>query len=447
MAKKRRKVLIVAYRFPPIGGGGVQRTLKFVKYLPLYGWDPVVLTVKPWGLELRDDTMLHEIPEGIQIYRTFAFDLIRINQLFKQMCRRKGSHPSPVCDKTNNRRDLFRAVKDIIHLVSIPDIEVGWLPFAVLQAKKIINTEHVDCVYSTSGPATAHLVGLCLKHWTNRPWIADFRDPWTQQHFASHRSIKRLKIEENLELRVLKAADRAITVTKPIADAFYQKYDQVSPGKFSVITNGYDANDFSSTPSVIKKKSQKFIIVHTGSFYALQTPIYFLKALRLLLDETPSIQRDIEVVFAGRWETRDDKIVHDLGLKNVIKFVGYVAHQEGICLLSNSDVLLLIIASTAVNVYSGKIFEYLAIKKPILALVPPEGVAAVLIKKTRTGVVVNPEDIIPIKNEILRMYKRYKAGTLTINPELSIISKFERKSLTNDLAVILNEVIAESKSV
>ena len=162
MSKIKRKVLIIAYSFPPAGGSGVQRTLKFVKYLPLYGWEPIVLTVQSWGLELWDDTMLQELPEDTKIYRTFALDTIRIHQFFKQMHQRKDNHYSTIHDKENSRRDPLRSIKDIIHLVSIPDTRVGWLPFAVLRGKKIIDTENIDCIYSTSAPYSSHLVALCL---------------------------------------------------------------------------------------------------------------------------------------------------------------------------------------------------------------------------------------------------------------------------------------------
>ena len=445
MSKMKRKVLIIAYRFPPAGGGGVQRTLKFVKYLPLFGWEPVVLTVKPWGLELRDDTMLQEIPKDIKIYRTFALDPIKIHQLFKQMQQKKDNLCSAIHDKESSKRDPLRAIKDIIHLVSIPDTEVGWFPFAVLRGKKIIDTENIDCIYSTSGPYTCHLVALCLKQWTNSPWVADFRDPWTQHQFASYRFKTRLKIEENMELRILKTADRVVTVTKPFADGFSHKYHQVSRDKFNVITNGYDANDFSSILSV-SQRSHKFTIVHTGSFFALRTPKYFLKALRLLLDETPLLKEDIEVVFAGRLEASDKRIIHDLGLEDVVKLMCYVSHQEAISLLSNSDMILLILANTESSVYPGKIFEYMAIGKPVLTLAPTDGIAAALIRKTKTGVVVNSEDVTAIKNEIRKMYEQYKEGILAINPDLSIIRQYERKALTKDLAVILNEVVTDSLS-
>ena len=248
-----------------------------------------------------------------------------------------------------------------------------------------------------------------------------------------------------MELKVFKTADRVVTVTKPFADGFCQKYHEVSRDKFSIITNGYDADDFSSIPSV-NRKSHKFTIVHTGSFFALRAPKYFLKALRLLLDEIPSLKEDIEVVFAGRLEARDERIIHDLGLEDVVKLMGYISHQEAISLLSNSDVILLILASAESSVYPGKIFEYLAIGKPVLALVPPDGISAGLIRKTKTGVVVNPEDVTTIKNEIRRMYEQYKKRTLAVNPDLSVIRQYERKTLTRDLAVVLNEVVRDSLS-
>lgn len=438
-----RKVLVVAYWFPPMGGGGVQRTVKFVKYLQIYGWEPVVLTVKPWGLELKDDTMLQEIPENVKVYRTFSFELIRIYQVIKHRLRKRGDHPSTEHYNKNDIKDPLRAVKDIIHLLSVPDTEIGWLPFAVLQGKKIIATENIDCIYSSSGPPTCHLIALCLKQWTNLPWVADFRDPWTQHQFASYRYKTRLKADEFLELMALKTADKLLTVTQAFADGFSQKYNQVPHNKFKVITNGYDADDFLKIPSATKRKNRKFTIVHTGSFLGLRTPKFFLNALKLLLDETPSLRKNVEVIFAGRLETKDTTTICDLGLEDVVKLVGYVSHQEALSLLSNSDVILLILASVEKGVYPGKIFEYLAVGKPVLALVPQNSIAAELIEKTKTGAIVDSEQVTSIKDVIRRMYERYKDKTLTIHPDLSVVEQYERKRLTRDLSATFNQVLLE----
>jgi glycosyltransferase involved in cell wall biosynthesis len=438
-----RKVLIVAYWFPPFGGGGVQRTVKFVKFLQAYGWDPVVLTVKAWGLELRDNTMLKEIPKNVRVYRTISFEPIRIYQVIKRIWSKNSGQPPLKDNNGSSTKDLLRLIKDVIHLLSIPDTEIGWLPFAVLQGKKIIETENIECIYSSSGPPTCHLIALCLKQWTNLPWVADFRDPWTQHQFASYRYKTRLRVDESLELMALKTADKLLTVTQAFADGFSQKYNQVPRNKFKVITNGYDADDFSKIPSATEQKNRKFTIVHTGSFLGLRTPKFFLNALKLLLDETPSLRKDIEVIFAGRLETKDKKVVCDLGLEDVVKLVGYVSHQEALLLLSNSDVILLILASVETGVYPGKIFEYLAVGRPVLALVPQNGIAAELIEKSKTGAIVDSEQVTSIKDAICRMYERYKDKTLTIHPDLSVVEQYERKRLTRDLAATFNQVLLE----
>lgn len=438
--RMKHKVLMIAYSFPPRGGGGVQRTLKFVKYLRLFDWEPVVLTVKSRQHELWDDSMIEEIPEGVSTYRTFAVDPLNMYQYFKRWpAPRSFSHAGSTYGKDTG--DLLRVMKDIVHCLSVPDTQIGWLPFAVLKGKKIIETENIDCLYSTSAPATAHLIALCLKRWKNLPWVADFRDAWEQHPFAVYQWKLRLKVEERLERAVLQTADRLVTVTSPIAEAMSRKNSQAVQNKFSVITNGYDENDFRDLPLANKTEPDKFTIVYTGSFYDLRTPRFFLEAMKRLLIEKPLLRDQIEAVFAGRWEEKDKEMIGYMGLEDVVKMKGYVTHDESLHLLNNGTALLLILVSNEVGVYTGKIFEYLAVKKPILALVPSSGIAADLIRETKSGIVVDSEDVNAIKNAIFDMYSEYKKGTLAVRNNDSIIQQYERKNLTQQLATLFDGLI------
>jgi glycosyltransferase involved in cell wall biosynthesis len=232
-----------------------------------------------------------------------------------------------------------------------------------------------------------------------------------------------------------------LTVTKPFAEGFLKRWPQLPRSKFSVITNGYDEEDFINILTPKRPRSKKFTMVHIGSFLAIRTPKYFLEGLRLLLEEVPSLQKKIQVLFAGRWEARDERLINDMKLTDIIKLKDYISHQEAISQLYNSDVLLLILAGTETGVYPGKIFEYLAAAVPILALVPKDGIAAELIKTTRAGMVVNHNDIGNIKKAILTMYQQHTDGNLAINPDHSVINKFERKRLTKSLAATLDQVL------
>jgi len=434
ISKMEKKVLMIAYSFPPKGGSGIQRTLKFVKFLHLYGWISVVLTVKDWGHELRDETLLNEIPEGTKIYRTFSFELIRIYWVIEKRFGKRQNF-SPIKD-SKNKNGVLRKIKNIIHTFTVPDPAIGWFPFALFSAIRIIKKEKVNCIYSTSAPYTSHLVALLLKKIFGLPWVADFRDLWTQHPFSTSPQNLRMKIEERMEYKVLKTADRIVVATDHIGESFLLKYPAIAKDKFKTITNGYDLDDFRALQP---KVFSKFTITYVGSFYSIRTPKYFLQALRMLIDEKPTVRNNMQVLFIGKFDPRNYQLLDDLELQNVVTVYNYVFHQEAVQYMLGSDILLLILPPNAVGVYTGKIFEYIASKRPILALVPEDGSAAKLIKETKSGFIVNPTDVCKIKDCLHELYLKYEKKQLKIFPDFSNFGRFERKRLTGELVSIFTE--------
>ncbi len=405
-----KKVLMIAYYFPPIGGPGVQRTLGYVRYLREFGWEPLILTVdKSTRCNIKDESLLKEIPEGIKIEQT--------------------SH-----------KYFPWGIRAVLH--KIPDEFSGWLPFTYLKALEIMKKNNYDVIYTTGPPQTAHLIGYLLKKKTGKPLVVDFRDEWTQNPFSKYGFFYR-DINQWLEKKVLQSADAIISVSEGITKGLKTLIND-EKNKFHTITNGYDGSDFSSYKPK-ETYSDKFKITYIGSFYGgypsgSRYPHLFFKIIGELLKENKINKNDLKIVKVGDMERIDPEIPEEN-----IEHVGYVPHNEVFKYLENTAVLLLVVQTKKGMelAYTGKIFEYINSKKPILALVPEEGVAADLIRKTNTGIVVNPDDVEGITKAILDLYNKWKNKDLKIEPNMDIIKEYDRKNLTKKLAQIFDELINE----
>jgi glycosyltransferase involved in cell wall biosynthesis len=408
-----RKVLVVAYYFPPFGGGGVQRTAKFVKYLPEFGWCPVVLTVDERCVGLRDRSLEEEVAPHIPVYRTSAL-------LFPP-------------------RFPWRLRNFIGRWLLLVDQQVGWLPFAVRHGLEIIRREGVEAIYTTSAPYTAHLIGLQLNKRAGLPWVADFRDPWVGNFSSRFPTPLHERIARWLERRVVGAADRLTVVSEPMRQALLTRYSHLGSDEVQVLTNGYDPTDFEGVEP-FGQDDDRLVILYSGSFYGeRQTPFCFLRAIQRALDKGQIPRHKIRVLFVGSMNSAFQGQVKESHLSDVVTIPGYVTHRQSVGYLLGADVLLLIIGSGPGSeaVFTGKIFEYLAAGKPILALVPP-GVAADLVREAQVGVVVEPEDAQAIADQIAILYQQWRRSTLTITGNQEVIARYNRRRLTADLAAILD---------
>jgi glycosyltransferase involved in cell wall biosynthesis len=408
-----KKVLVIAYHYPPIGGGGVFRTLKFTKYLPQFGFKPYVLTVKNAMYPTKDPTLLEDIPPEVRIIRTFSLE----RKLFLLP---------------------FYALRTTPKWIFIPDINIGWLSFAVRRGEEIIKKENINVIYATAPIYTSLLIGCLLKRKTGKPLVIDFRDPWTQNVFAKYPTRLHKKIEEKMEKHVLMTADYIITATEPMRLKLIEKYPFIK-GKCATITNGFDPEDFKGLTRSTNR--EKFTITFTGYLYGLRTAKYFLIALKELIKERKEMEDKIQVLFAGPMSKQTEHLVKDLSPPNVLKLVGYVSHQESLKLMLDSDLLLLIIAPEEPYTYTTKLFEYLGTKRPILALVPPQGVAADLIRSTKAGIIVPPKDTNSIKQAIFKLFQEWERGDLrTIQSD---VSEYDRKVLTEKLSEVFRRVYSK----
>jgi glycosyltransferase involved in cell wall biosynthesis len=390
----RKKICIITYFFPPTGGGGVQRVLKFVKFLPKFGWKPILLIPKRVKYPLRDWSRVEDVPREVKIHKTSIIE----SELFSRLL--------------------------------IPDDKIGWLPFASIEGIRIL--KEVDVLYSTSFPFTAHLIAFLLKKLSGKPWVADFRDEWAKNPYIKYNLLKKV-IAQWMEHSVLKNADRIIATTPFITTQLkHSLQDNGEERKFITITNGFDEEDFKDMQS---QKNEKFVITYTGILYEESTFDSFIKAVSNIFNRGI---RKIKVLYIGSSVELVKKIVRANRMERVVKVMGYIPHKDTLNYTINSDVLLLIIdPKRGRGAYTGKIFEYLYTKKPILALVPRDGVAAHLIRSSNSGVVVNPWDVNEIEQGLYKLIEHKEE----IEPNWKVIEQFDYKFLSQRLASILDELV------
>jgi glycosyltransferase involved in cell wall biosynthesis len=409
-------ILIIAYYFPPLGGAGVQRSLKFVKFLPTFNWQATVLTVHENTNTLKDATLVNDIPARTNIYRTWI----------------------PLLPKSIP----WRVRNWISRWFFVVDEQIGWFPLAIRNGLNIIKSENIQAIFSSSGPYTCHLIGRFLKQKTGLPWIADFRDPWIGNFTSSYPTLLHDKLNSGLERNVIYDSDAIIVVSQPMRQAFLDSYNNIKIDKIHVIPNGYDPEDFINVKPAIRNPN-KFTIVYSGSFYSLgRTAENFLLGLNHSIDNRSIPRESIEISFIGNISKLTRQHINSLNLNDVVKCTGYLSHEESISHLLCSDILLLVVGSGRGSeaIYTGKLFEYLAARKPILALADP-GVASQLIETTQAGVVISPNNIPEISNQITHFYNLWQNNNLYYLGDSKIISQYTRKKLTGELVQILNKVI------
>lgn len=439
-----KKVLMIAYSFPPAGGPGVQRTTKFVKYLKNYGWEPVILTRESANIPLKDKSLIKDIPPGINIIRTRAWDLT---------C---GEGIAGLMGKFIARKLL------------IPDSERLWEIFSRNVAEKAVENRNIQLIYTTSLPYSSHLMGIHLKKKYPRiAWVADFRDEWTNNPYILDNPYNpiRMKLERKMERQVLKTADCLITNTPAMLKNFIEK----NPGikdlgkKFFVIPNGYDPDDFkhiniryssfepnSEPKDIIENpdfKNKKFTITYTGSFYGRRKPDAFFDALSRVIAKNRIDKDKIHIKLIGSFKLEYIKqLAEKFNLDGIVDILPYMDHDECIKNMARSDCLLLIEGAGpgAEVFYTGKVFEYMVAGKPILAIIPEKGEAARLIRETSTGLISDCSDPESAGRNIEKLYIAWLKGINIYRPNNEEIKKYERNTLTGELAKVFDIALGKT---
>ncbi len=413
-----KKVLIIAYFFAPLSGAGAFRPLKLIKYLPLYGWESIVLTVKnPDWHYAYDDQLLNEIPPQARVVRSFmlrsAFFYRFLNPLrvrrFDLMLRRYMVHP---------------------------DEQIGWLPFAVQKAISIIKNNHIDAIYSTSGPLTSHLIAYRLCKRFGIPWMADFRDEWFENPDLPLPTGFHRRLHYHLEGMIVKKASQVITAA-PIFGRLLSKHCPNEP-KFETITMGFDPDDYTGRHDQPHQRNEKFTLTFSGLFYGSFRPDPLLKAVNNLIAEGKIQNQTVCFRFIGANTPQDLREPDRYG---ICEFTGFVPHERALHLAGQSDVLLLLLSrERGKDVIPSKTFEYMALKKPVLAIVPSDGNAAKIIRETGIGLVADFENMSDIADAFFRMYKQWANGSLSSIPNADEIEKYSYINLSGRFASLLDQI-------
>lgn len=419
-----RKVLVITYYWPPAGGPGVQRWLKFVKYFRDYGIEPIVYIPENPHYPLLDRTLVDEVPNDLTIYRHKIFEPYGISKIISG---KKTKRISSGVISPKNQSILERLMLWVRGNLFIPDARKFWIGPSVKFLKKVLEEDHIETIITTGPPHSMHLIGLELKKRYKLQWVADFRDPWTSigYHKKLKLSSKAQKKHKDLEYWVLNNADKIVVTSKTTK----REFEQITSKPIKVITNGYDLPENSSATL-----DKKFTISHIGSMLADRNPINLWKVLGELVLDNPDFKSSLELNFVGVVGENILKSIHEYGLEKYVNVIGYLPHDQAVGYQLKSQILLLveIDSEETLGIIPGKYFEYLWANRPILGIGPSGWEVAEMITETKSGKVFDYTANSELKNVILNWFESYKGQSLTISSQH--IEKYSRKELTRQLS-------------
>ena len=437
MNSRKQKVLFITYYFPPSGGPGVLRPLKFVRHLLAMQWQPVVLTVKENAhFFVRDAELRQWIPEKATVVRT------RIFEPYALYTKLTGKESGAFLDSAtlsvseDRKKSLTEKISLFIRSwLFIPDARIGWLIPAVLAGLKTIRREKPEVILTSGPPNTTHLIGLTLKMLTGLRWVADFRDPWFKYLVPQRSYLIPQKTDAWLGRSVVHRADAVIAVCQGVKQELIQSFGQEIAGKIKIITNGYSQDFFDAVPAT-REKSDKFILAYVGSIYHRYDFRPFLKAVDELFAENPAFRQHLQLQIIGSLEETARKWFADAGCSDSIRLPGHFSYFAALQAMKQATVLLLYIMDNerGKNIPTSKLYEYLGSQRPILALSPQDSDAAKIIDRTGAGIIVSPADVTGIKKALSRLFEMWQSETLDaafLEPEKR--RNFEMTTLTAQL--------------
>jgi hypothetical protein len=442
-----KKVLIITAYWPPAGGAGVQRWLKFTKYLRNFGWEPVIYTPENSEIPVIDNSLFKDIPENIAVIKQPIWEPYNIYKLIT-FSRKKRINVGFLSDSKKPRLSEKLSVW-IRSNFFIPDARCFWIKPSVKFLTWYLSENPVDVIISSGPPHSMHLIALNLikefkvkslkfKVKSIPKWVADFRDAWTQIDFYKDLRLTSIadKKHHRLELEVLKYADVVVTVGKTMGDEF----ETIHKREYKVITNGFDTDDTSNINII---PDSKFSIAHIGSMPKTRNPHGLWKVLKKLVDNDKEFASKLEIKLVGNIDFAIKESINDNKLDRFVNVINYLPHDEVIKVQKQTQLLLLIINQTenAKTILTGKFFEYLASKRPILCIGPVDGEVARIINETNSGKVIDYNDEKSLWNQILQYFNAFKQNELKADSEN--INMYSRKELTGKLVEILNNISKE----
>ncbi|WP_282031960.1 glycosyl transferase family 1 [Winogradskyella eximia] len=423
-----KKTLIITYYWPPAGGPGVQRWLKFVKYLPEFGIEPVVYCPENPNYPIIDQSLVNEIPDNITILKQPINEPYGLASWFSKGSSKKIS--SGVIPKAKKQSLIEKAMLYVRGNYFIPDARKNWVQPSVSFLSDYIEKHKIKTIITTGPPHSLHLIGLQLKARLGVRWLADFRDPWTT--IGYHKDLKLTDSSKakhiDLEQMVLTTADEIIVTSNHTKNEFQTKTKQ----PITVITNGYDAHSVR-----VEGKDEKFTLSHIGSLLSERNPVVLWETLSELIQDDKAFSEAFKLQLIGVVSHDVIESIHQNGLNNHVNVVGYVSHDEALKFQMQSQLLLLIEIDSEDTkaIIPGKVFEYIVSETPILAIGPKDADVEQIIKSTNTGTYFNYQQKAQLKLQILNYFEAFKNKTLTVNA--IGLQQYSRKVLTQKLSEII----------
>ncbi|APQ18574.1 glycosyltransferase family 4 protein [Maribacter hydrothermalis] len=419
-----RKVLVITYYWPPAGGPGVQRWLKFIKYLRDFGVEPVLYIPENPHYPLIDKSFLKDIPKNLTVYKHPIMEPYRLASIFSS---KKTKRISSGIIQTKNQSFLEKALLWVRGNLFIPDARKFWVKPSVDFLKSVIEKEQIETIITTGPPHSVHLIGYYLKKEKQLNWIADFRDPWTTIGYHNKLKLTSSSAQKHkrLESDVLNTADKIIVTSKTTK----LEFEHITKRPIRVITNGYDGEIVSNN-----KLDAKFTISHIGSLLSGRNPKNLWKVLADLVKENSEFKKALCLQFIGVVSDNVLQTIEDAKLLEHTIVLGYVSHEEALAYQRSSQILLLVEIDSVETkgIIPGKVFEYMAANRPILGVGPHSWEVGEIVKETKTGCIFNHLDDIELKNVLLNWFSQYQKGELSVSS--TTIEHYSRRELTRKLA-------------
>ncbi len=432
---------MVACAFPPTGGPGVQRSVKFAKYLPRFGWLPTVWTAGSLGGMPRDPTLLEDLPGDVIVH---AHPSGRAGQLARNLLQRMTDRDGLIAKlgrPVGWRLDARRIAAERNRL---PDQYIPWAKASVEPLCRLIENEGVDAIYSTFSPASNHWLALTLKRKTNLPWVADFRDLWTDDYRYTETSPRRRAAHRRLEQGVLEAADVVVGVSTRQTNILASHLPR-SQDKFVTITNGFDPEDFAAPPRRDREPPRDdapFVLAHIGRLDRWRTKDAWFAGLGRFAEGLRAGGGRVTLRVVGHADKTTRRLLEDVGVEGT--FTGYVSHREAVREMCRADALLLNVplGPNAESVIPAKLFEYLASGRPILVVGPPHGECEEIVRACRAGLTVG-FDQVAIADALSELYHAWRAGDPLAGCDPGLLEPFSRVTQTGSLATILDQLTGD----
>lgn len=425
-----KKVLIFTYYFPPAGGVAVQRFLKFSKFLPEFGWEPIIVTVANGSYPYYDESLLKEISPSLKVYRTKTFEPFEFYNLLKG---KKGKAMPVVSVGSHQNKSFFQKISEYIRAnFFVPDARMGWVSYAVKQAEEILKNEKVDAIITTGPPHSTHLIGLELKEKFGVKWIADFRDPWTGIFYNNilPRTASTKQKDKALETKVLETADLVTVISPGMKKEFESRAK-----KIEVVMNGFDEEDFTNAG----RNAEVFTIRYVGNLMASQNVEIFWKAIR----ELRIANYELRIEFIGRVDDAVKNSIAENGLNDCVSYLDFVDHKKAVQLMQEASMLLFVIPDVKDNalILTGKLFEYLASKAEMISFGPSDGNAAEILKQTGRKKMIDFKDDVEAKKQLESAINHFTQTKSAFKYNDNKEQIFSRRNQTSILAEKLNSLL------